>query len=120
MAPVLLLNPACIFLRMFPACPLPKTGEDGAIYFAKGAATDNVPVIVGPSPYFGVEDKNQVGGCFGAPFPYGFSDVLQEELNILLRRLNEQFAARVSAHVLSEKIEARGHVRDDGLIWGEF
>jgi hypothetical protein len=54
MAPVFLLNPASALGRVFPARPLPKTGEDGAIYFAEGTATHRVPVIVGPTAYLGV------------------------------------------------------------------
>jgi hypothetical protein len=105
---------------MFPACPLPKTDEDGAIYFAEGATTGSVPVIVGPTPYFAIEDKDQIGCCFGQPRSYGFPDVLQEGLNILSRRSDEQFPARVPAYILPEKIKACGHVRDNRLIWGEF
>src|SRR5205807_4992349 len=90
MAPVFLFDPACALRRMFPACPLPKTGEDGAIYFAEGAATTSVPMIVGPTTYLAVENKDQLGCCFGQPRSYGFPDVLQERLNILSRRRNEQ------------------------------
>jgi hypothetical protein len=75
-APVLLFDPACALGRMFPACPLPKTGEHGAIYFAEGVTTGRVPVIVGPTAYLAVEDKNQIGCCFGQPRSYGFSDGL--------------------------------------------
>ena len=44
MAPVFLLNPTSTLGRVFPACPLPKTGEDGGIYFAEDAAADSVPM----------------------------------------------------------------------------
>ena len=118
--PVLLLNPASAFCRMFPACPLPKTGEDGVVDFAEGAAADNMPVIVGPTAYFAIQHKDQIGCRFSQPRPYGFSDAFQKGSKILPGGLDEQFSIRISAHILSEKIEARGHVRDDRFHGGEF
>ncbi len=50
-----LLNPAGTLGQVFPARPLPKTSEDGAICLAKGTATHHVPVIVGTA-YFRVEE----------------------------------------------------------------
>ena len=120
MAPVFLLNPARTLGRVFPARPLPKTDEDGAIYFAKGRATHHVPVIVGPTAYLRVESKDQFGGGFRQPRSYGFPDVIQEGRHILLRWPDEQFPVRISAHILSEKVEARRHVRDDCFHRGEF
>ena len=67
MAPVFLSNPAGALGRVFPACPLPETGEDGAIHFAEGPATHYVPMIVSPTTYFGVEGKDQFGGGFRQP-----------------------------------------------------
>lgn len=116
MAPVFLFDPACALSRMFPACPLPKTGEDGAIYFAEGAATTSVAMIVGPTAYLAVENKDQLGRCFGQPRSYGSPDVLQERLNILSRRRNVQLPAGVSAYILPEKIKACCYVRDDCFI----
>ena len=83
MSPVLPLNPAGTFGRVFSACPLPKTGEDGVIYFAEGAAANNMAMIIDPTTYLGVECKNQLRCCLGQPSTYGFSDVLQEGLDIL-------------------------------------
>ena len=83
MAPVLPLNPVCALGRVFPACPLPKTGEDSVIYFAEGATANNMAMIVGPTSYFGVECKDQLRCCFGQPCAYGFSDVLEKGLHIL-------------------------------------
>lgn len=120
MAPVFLLNPASALGRVFPARPLPETGEDGAIYVAKGTATHHMPMIVGPTSNLGVENKDQLGCGLRQPCAYGFPDVIQEGLHILLRWLNEQFPVRVPAHVLSEKIEARGHVRDERFHRREF
>ena len=120
MAPVFLLNPASALGRVFPACPLPETGENGTIYSAKGTATHRMPVIVGPAAYFGVENKNQFGCSFRQPCSYGSSDVIQEGLHVLLRWFDEQFSVRISAHILSEEVEARCHVRDDCFHRGEF
>jgi len=43
------------------------------------------------------------------------TDAIQKGLDILFGRLNEQFPVRVLAHILSEKVEALLHVRDDRL-----
>jgi len=48
------------------------------------------------------------------------SDALQEDSNILLGRLDEQFPVGIPAHILSEEIKAVFHVRDDGLYRREF
>ena len=50
----------------------------------------------------------------------GSSDVLQEGFDILLGRLDEQFPVGISAHVLSEEIEAVLHMRDLGFLVGEL
>src|SRR5437870_6786969 len=75
--------------RVFPARPLPKTGEDGAIYFAEGTATHHAPMIVGPTPYLGVEDQDQFGGGLRQPCAYGFSDVIDRKST----RLNSSHVA---------------------------
>jgi hypothetical protein len=43
------------------------------------------------------------------------ADAIQKGLDILFGRLNEQFPVGVLAHILSEKVEAFLHVRDDRL-----
>ena len=43
----------------------------------------------------------------------GLSDAIQEVFDVLLGGLNEQFPIGVSAHVLSEKVKALRHGRDD-------
>jgi hypothetical protein len=41
--------------------PLPQTAEDGGIYTLEDAFAHRVPVIVGPTPYFGVQPIDQFG-----------------------------------------------------------
>ena len=43
-----------------------------------------------------------------------------EGLDVLLGGFDEQFPVRVSAHVLSQKIKALFHVRDDCLRGGKL
>jgi hypothetical protein len=48
------------------------------------------------------------------------SDAIQEGFNVLLGRLDEQFSIRIPTHVLSEKIKAVLHVRNDCLCRRKF
>jgi hypothetical protein len=52
---VLLFAPACVLVRVSSSCPLPETREDMVIHAGKRACTHHVPMIVGPTPNFGVE-----------------------------------------------------------------
>src|SRR5258708_36623630 len=79
-----------------------------------------MPVIICPAPYFGVEFINQIGGRLAQRRFDGFSDTRQEAFNVLLGGLDEQFLIRVSAHVLSEKVKALRHRRDDCLRRRKF
>src|SRR5437016_14141411 len=77
-------------------------------------------MIVGPTANLWVELIDQVGGRHAMCRFDGSSDAIQEGFNILLRRLDEQFPVRISAHVLSEEIKAVLHVRNDSLLRREF
>ena len=101
-------------------CPLPQTREDVAIHVSKNAFTHHVPMLVCPTADLGVELIDQSGSRHATCVVDDSSDALQEGSNILLGRLDEQFPVRVSAHVLSEKIKAVLHVRNDGLGRREF
>ena len=95
--------------------PLPQTCEDGVVHAMKNVFTHHVPVIVGPAPYFGVKPINQNSGrhtqsCFDR-----LPDAVQEGLDVLLGRLDEQFPIGILAHILAEKIKALLHMRDDRL-----
>src|SRR5579864_5270394 len=79
-----------------------------------------VLMIICPTPYFGVEFLNQIGGRHAKRSFDCSSDPVQKSLDIFLGRLDEQFPIRVSAHVLSEEVEAIRHVSDDRLRRGEF
>ncbi len=102
------------------SCPLPQTREDGVIHASKDAFTHHVPMIVRPTANLGVELIDQSGGRHATCVVDDFSDAFQEGSNILLGRFDEQFPFRISAHVLSEKIKAVLHVRNDGLGRREF
>ena len=77
--------------------PLPQTSEDGVINAVKGAFTHHVPVIIDPTPYFGVEPTDQIGGRHAQRGFDCLPDAAKEGLNILLGRLDEQFPVRVLA-----------------------
>jgi hypothetical protein len=113
---IFLFEPATGLFRMSSSGPLPQTSEDDAVNTFKHPFTDYVPVIVGPTPYFGIQPINQLGGRQAqAGFDY-LSDAVQEGFNILLGGLDEQFPIGIFAHVLSEEIKALLHVRDDRLL----
>lgn len=112
---VFLLEPAQIFVSVPPSGPLPQTREDFVIRTRKRAFTDNVPMVISPTSYLGVEFFDQIGGRGTQRGLDCFSDAIQEGFNILPGRLDEQFSIRIPAHVLSEKIKALFHVRDDCL-----
>ena len=100
--------------------PSPQTYEDGVIHAMKNALTHYMPVIVSPAPYFGVEPINQIGGRNAQRGFDCLPDAAQEGFNVLLGRLDEQFPVGILAHILSEKIEALLHVRDDRLPGRKF
>ena len=112
---IFLFEPAWRFLLVSSPGPLPQTSEDGVINVAKGAFTHHVPVIIDPTPYFGVEPTDQIGSRHAQRGFDCLPDAAQEGFNILLGRLDEQFPVRVLAHVLSEEIKTFPHVCDDRL-----
>jgi hypothetical protein len=59
---VLLFAPACVLVRVSSSCPSPQTREDVVIHAGKRACTHHVPMIVSPTPDFGVEVMDQIGG----------------------------------------------------------
>jgi len=77
-------------------------------------------MIVGPPTNLRVELIDQIGGRHAKPGFNRYSDPCQEGFNVLLGRLDEQLPGRVAAHVLSEKIKAFLHVRNDGLRGRKF
>ena len=112
---VFLFEPAGRFVRVSSSGPLPQTNEDGVVNAGKDAFTHHVPMIIGPTSYFGVEPTNQIGGRHAQRSFDSSTDTIQKGLDILFGRLNEQFPVGVFAHILSEKIKAFLHVRDDRL-----
>src|SRR5260370_40607780 len=79
-----------------------------------------MPVIICPAPYFGVEFINQIGGRLTQRGFDGFSDARQETFASLLGRVDEQLPIGLSALVLSEKVKALRHVRDECLRGRKF
>jgi hypothetical protein len=59
---VLLFAPAGGLVRVSSSCPSPQAREDVVIHAGKRACTHHVPMIVGPTPDFGVELMDQIGG----------------------------------------------------------
>jgi hypothetical protein len=84
------------------------------------AFAHGMPMIVSPTPYSGVKFLNQVGSSYAERSFYRSSDSSQEDLDAFLGWFNEQFPIGISAHVLSEKVKAACHVRDDRLRGREF
>jgi hypothetical protein len=98
---VLLFAPACGFVRVSSSCPSPQTREDVVIHAGKRACAHHVPMIVGPTPDFGVEYTDQIGGRHAQRGFDCLPDAAHESLNVLLGRLDEQFPVGILAHVLS-------------------
>ena len=117
---IFLFEPASGLFWMPSSGPLPQTDEDSVVNALKDTFTHDVPVIVGPSPYFGVQPIDQFGSRQAqASFNY-LADAIQEDFHILLGRFDEQFPRGVLAHVLSEKIKALLHMRDDCFLGRKF
>jgi len=117
---IFLFEPASGLFWMPSSGPLPQTDEDSVVNALKDAFTHDVPMIVGPALYFGVQPINRFGSRQAqASFNY-LSDAIQEDFHVLLGRLNEQFPTGILAHVLSEEIKALLHVRDDRLLGRKF
>src|SRR5258708_27733098 len=90
------------------------------IHVVKSALAHHVPMIIGPASYLRVEFFNQIGGRHAKRGFDRSSNALQERLDVFLGRFDEQFPARVSAHVLSEEVEAVCHVHNDRLRRRKF
>src|SRR5258708_7652925 len=96
---VFLSEPVGRFFRVPSPGPLPQTNEDGAINACKDAFTHHVPVIVGPTSYFGVEPINQIDGGHAQRSFDVSADTIQKGLAILFGRLDEQFPVGILAHI---------------------
>ena len=117
---IFLFDPVRVLLGVSSSGPSPEPREDFVIRAIERAFTHDMPMIIRPTSYLGVEFVDQFGG---RPTPGGFdgfTDVVQEGFNVLLGRLDEQFSIGIPAHVLSEKIKALFHVRDDCLRRRKF
>jgi len=113
-------EPARAFVRVSSSCPFPQTREEGVINASERAFAHHVPMIVRPTANLWVELIDQIGGRHAMCVFDDSSDALQEDSNILLGRLDEQFPVGIPAHILSEEIKAVLHVRDDCLRRREF
>ena len=117
---ILLFAPACGLVRVSSSYPSPQTREDVVIHACKRACTHYVPIIVSPTPDFGVEFMDQIGGRHAQRGFDGLPDAVQESLDVLLGRLDEQFPIGILAHVLSEEIKTFLHSGDDRLRGRKF
>ncbi len=113
---VFLLDPLFGFLWVSAFCPVPQHAKDGVVHLGEGLRTDNMPMIVRPSPNFRVQLGDEVSSHCLFVVLYHFSDALQERLYALLRGGDQQLSV-VFAQVLSEKVEAVLNMRDESLFW---
>src|SRR5258708_13135119 len=88
---VILFAPACGLVRVSSSCPSPQTREDVVIHACKRACTHHMPMIVSPTPDFGVEFMDQIGGRNARRCFHGLPDSVQQILNIFLERLDYSF-----------------------------
>jgi len=117
---VFLFEPASRLFWMPSSGPLPQTDEDGVVNALENALTHHVPMIIGPTPYFGVQPVNQLSSRQAQPGFNYLPDAVQEDFHVPLGRLDEQLPVGILAHVLSEEIKALLHVRDDRLLGRKF
>jgi len=117
---VLLFEPAAGFFWMPSPGPSPQTPDDGGVHALKDSFTHHMPVIVGPTPYFGIQPIDQLGRRQAQAGFDCLPNTVQEDFHIFLGGFDEQFPIRVLAHVLSEEIKALFHVRDDRLLEREL
>jgi hypothetical protein len=59
---ILLFAPACSLVPVSSSNPSPQTQEDFVIYACESAFTHDMPMIIRPTPYLGIELFDQVGG----------------------------------------------------------
>ena len=109
---VFLLEPTQIFVSVPPSGPSPQTREDFVIRARKRAFTHNVPMIISPTAYLGVEFFDQIGGRETQRGLDCSSDAIQEGSNILLGRLDEQFP-RAPEQFVASPLCLVGYVRWD-------
>src|SRR5207248_11581132 len=104
-AEVGLAHPARPLVRVASPGPAPQELEDGCIDGGEGLLADHMPVILRPASQEASELQDQVPGLGLLVRLHQFADLVQERLDTLLRRLDEQLAV-VLADVLAEAVEA--------------
>jgi hypothetical protein len=83
----------------------------------KNAFTDYMPVIVSPAPDFGVEPINQIGRRHAQGGFDPLADAVQENCDVLLGRLDEQFPIGITcAHFVREKCDNPTRIVTGGVI----
>ncbi len=112
---VFLLNPFESFLWVSPFCPLPQRAEDGVVHFREGFFTHHMPVVIRPSPNFGVQLGDEISSRGLFVCLHHLSDILQKGLNVLSGGRNEQFSL-VFSQVLPKKVKAILNVGDEGFL----
>jgi hypothetical protein len=96
---------------------------DGVIHGAKDLFADNMPVIVGPTSNEGVELVYQCPGIYRFIRLYDVPNLVEECLDILLRRRYQQlalFTRLVLAHMLAQEIKPVLNLREACLLLREF
>ena len=98
--------------------PIPQVAVNLVVYGLEGAARDDVPVKVGPTPNYRVEGPDQITGFPGREFPDAFPDLGQKRCDIVSGRFDEQLPL-VLARVLPQEIESVLNPRDPGFLRGQ-
>ncbi len=110
---VFLRDPFISLSWVSPFHPSPYRSIDFVVYFAEGFFAHNVPVIERPSPNDGVKLYDQFSGTESFIGPHDVPSLFQESVNILFRRLDQQFVPfprLVLAYVLAQEVESLSRI----------
>ena len=101
---VTILHPCGVLLRMSAIAPPPQLAPYLKVHARERTFSNTVPMIVGPSPYDGVELDNQIFLCRRFILLDDPPEFCQSRLHVLLGRRDQQFPS-ILAYVLAEKIK---------------
>lgn len=96
--------------------PTPGLAPDGTVDVAERPFTTDVPVIVGPTSYDGVEYLDHLGSSGTSVCFENGTDLGQVAFDRCLGWLDDQFAV-VFTDVLTEKVEPLFDVYNTGFLW---
>lgn len=90
------------------------------VYRDKGLCATDVPMIMRPAPYHGIEQPNHIARCRLCMTFDDLSDIAEKRLHVLGGRCDHDFAVLVFADVLPEKVTPRLNMGNAGFLWREF